>query len=53
MVSRIDGYRRSVSALAVSDNGKVAVAGGSPYISFVETMTTPFFLDPDTPDTDT
>jgi len=45
VVSRIDGYKRSVSALAVSDSGRVAVAGSSPYISLVETMTTPFFLE--------
>ncbi|XP_063674471.1 uncharacterized protein LOC134811531 isoform X1 [Bolinopsis microptera] len=45
VVSRIDGFRRSVSSLAVSSSGKVAVAGGAPYISFVETMTTPFFLE--------
>lgn len=45
VVARIDGFRRSVSAMAVSETGKVAIAGGAPYISFVETMTTPFFLE--------
>ena len=45
VVARIDGGKRSVSAIAVSKSGKIVVGGGSNYISLIETMTTPFFLD--------